>query len=60
MTLVCTMNECHDGVLDYFLLPRMDRFRRTCFNDSFLRTAVRLHQLTDFYTEVKKLAVGTF
>jgi DNA invertase Pin-like site-specific DNA recombinase len=55
ITLVCTMNERHDGVLDYFLLPRMDQFRRTCFHDSFLRTAVRLHKLTDFYTEVKKL-----
>jgi DNA invertase Pin-like site-specific DNA recombinase len=55
ITLVCTMNEHHDGVLDYFLLPRMDQFRRVCFNDSFLRTAVRLHKLTDFYTEVKKL-----
>lgn len=55
ITLVCTMNERHDGVLDYFLLLRMDQFRSACFHDSFLRTAVRLHKLADFYTEVKRL-----
>lgn len=55
ITLVCTMNDCHDRVLDYFLLPRMDQFRPAVFHDSFLRTAVRLHKLTDLYAEVMKL-----
>jgi len=44
-------------VLDYFLVPRMDQFRPMLFHDSFLRTAVRLHKLRDFYVEVKKLIV---
>jgi DNA invertase Pin-like site-specific DNA recombinase len=57
ITLVCTMNDSHDRVLDYFLVPRMDQFRPMLFHDSFLRTAVRLHKLRDFYVEVKKLIV---
>ncbi len=55
ITLICTMNECHNEALAYFLLPRMDQFRRMIFNDSFLRSAVPLHKLADFYIEVKKL-----
>ena len=55
ITLVCTMDDRHDRVLDYFLLPNMKWFRRTYFKDSFLRTAVRLQKVTNFYAEVKKL-----
>jgi len=55
ITLVCTMNEYHDRVLDYFLLPRMDGFKAICFHDSFLRTAERLHSVKDFYTKVIEL-----
>jgi hypothetical protein len=53
------MDDRHDRVLDYFLLPNMKWFRRTYFKDSFLRTAVRLRKVTNFYAEVKKLWAET-
>lgn len=55
ITLVCTMSAQHDDVLGYFLLPNMNWFRRTFIYDSFLYRAVRLHKLTEFYAQVKKL-----
>lgn len=42
-------------MLDYFLLPHMNRFKRKDFHDCFLRTAIRLDNLTEFCVEVKKL-----
>jgi len=59
ITLVCTMDDRHDRVLDYFLLPNMEWFRRTYFKDSFLRTAVQLPKVTNFYAEVRKLWAAT-
>ena len=58
VTLLCTMNDRHDRVRDYFLLPCMNLLKRTYFSDSFLRTAVRLRNLKDFYSEVKKQRVA--
>jgi hypothetical protein len=55
ITLICTLNDRLDRVLDYFLLPNMDGFKRRYFDDSYLSNAVRLHRLTDFYSVVKKL-----
>lgn len=55
ITLICTMNSSHDQVLQYFLLPTMETFRRVSFVDSFLRTSTRLHKLTDFYGTVKEM-----
>jgi Recombinase len=53
VTLICTMNDHHDQVLDYFLLPDMDWFRNRRFlDDSYLRRAVHLDKLTDFYSKV--------
>jgi len=57
ITLACTMNRRQDHVLRYFLLERTDNFRSKCFNDSFLRSAIRLHRLEDFYQSVKRLWV---
>jgi hypothetical protein len=53
ITLLCTMNCKHDRVLDYYILPKMTAFKRVHRSDSWLRTAVRLHNLADFYTTVK-------
>jgi DNA invertase Pin-like site-specific DNA recombinase len=55
ITLVCTMNKTQDRVLRYFLLERTDNFKSACYGDSFLRTAVRLRGLSDFYRNVQRL-----
>ena len=55
VTLLCTMNSRHDRVIDYFVLPRMDSYKRTHMHDSWFRKAVKLHDLTEFYSAVKKL-----
>jgi DNA invertase Pin-like site-specific DNA recombinase len=56
IALICTMNDRHDGVLDYFLLPSVDWFRhRRYIKDSYLRRiAVHLDNFADFYTEVRE------
>jgi hypothetical protein len=55
VTLLCTMNNRHDRVIDYFALPTMDGYKRTSMRDSWFRKAVKLHDLSGFYTTVKKL-----
>jgi DNA invertase Pin-like site-specific DNA recombinase len=55
ITLVCTMNDRHDRVLNYFLLSSMDWFRRRSMDDSYLRSAVHLDKVTDFYAKVLEL-----
>jgi DNA invertase Pin-like site-specific DNA recombinase len=55
VTLVCAMNNTRDRVLRYFLLERTDNFKRACYGDSFLRTAIRLRRLSDFYPNVQRL-----
>lgn len=57
ITLVCTLNKKHDGVLDHYLFPRMDMWKshRLRRNDPMLRSAVRLDRLSDFYATVIKV-----
>jgi DNA invertase Pin-like site-specific DNA recombinase len=55
VTLLCTMNSRHDRVIDYFALRTMDGYKRTSIHDSWFRKAVKLHDLSSFYTTVKKL-----
>jgi hypothetical protein len=55
ITLVCTLNETQNRVLRYFLLERTDNFKSACYGDSFLRTAIRLRRLSDFYRNVQRL-----
>jgi DNA invertase Pin-like site-specific DNA recombinase len=63
ITLICTMNNRHDRVIDYFLLPDTLPFRKTNFNDGRLQRARRLSALADFYSAVRTLWAersGTF
>jgi DNA invertase Pin-like site-specific DNA recombinase len=55
VTLLCTMNSRHNRVIDCFALPTMDGYKRTCMHDSWFLRAVKLRNLSDFYTIVKKL-----
>jgi DNA invertase Pin-like site-specific DNA recombinase len=57
ITLLCPMNRAHDGVIGHFLFPRLDRFKSHQFDehDPFLGTAVRVDNLSNFYTAAKKL-----
>ena len=54
VTLLCTVNNRHDHLLDMFVLPQMTGFTRTCQHDSWIRKGIRLRTLSDFYTVVKK------
>jgi hypothetical protein len=57
VTLLCTMNRIHDRVLNYYVFPRMDlcKSHRLRNNDPFLRAAVGLSDLSEFYVAVKKV-----
>lgn len=55
ITLACTLNKQLSRVRHYYLLERTDNFHSKCFNDSFLRSAIRLQRLNTFYSTVKKL-----
>jgi DNA invertase Pin-like site-specific DNA recombinase len=57
MALICTMNDRHDEVLDYCLLPNLDWFRqRRVIRDPSLRScSVHLSSLSDFYDRVCEL-----
>ncbi len=48
--LVCTLNERHDKVLDYYVFPKTDMWKsyRSRRNDPILRSIVRLDHLSDF------------
>lgn len=54
VTLLCRINDRHDQVLDMLVLPKMTDFTRTCPHDSWIRKAVPLRRLSDFYATVKK------
>jgi DNA invertase Pin-like site-specific DNA recombinase len=54
ITLLCRINDRHDQVLDMFVLPKMTDFTRTCPHDSWIRKAVPLRRLSDFYETVKQ------
>lgn len=63
ITLVCTMNNRHDRVINYFLLPDTHPFKATQFMDGRLRRAHRLESLAGFYSAVRRLWAeksGTF
>ena len=55
IALICTMNNRHDRVIDYFLLSDTLPFRKTTFNDGRLQRARRLSSLADFYDAVRAL-----
>jgi hypothetical protein len=55
VTVLCTMNSCHNRVLDFYVLPRMSRHALLRRDVSWLREGVRLGKLSDFYSTVKRL-----
>jgi DNA invertase Pin-like site-specific DNA recombinase len=60
ITLLCPVKRSHERVLGYFVFPSLEGFKTHFMfrNDPFLGAAVHLHDLTEFYTVVKKVAVG--
>ena len=58
ITLVCTMNDRHDHVIDYFLLPDTHfPFNKVGVHGGRLTKAVRLRGLADFYGAVRTMWV---
>jgi DNA invertase Pin-like site-specific DNA recombinase len=57
ITLLCTLNHGHDGVLDHYIFPKMDMWKshRLRRNDPIPGSVVRLNRLQDFYATVKSL-----
>ena len=57
IALVCTMNQKHDGALDYYLFPKMDMWKshRLRRNDPLEGSTVKLNRLADFYATVLRL-----
>jgi DNA invertase Pin-like site-specific DNA recombinase len=55
ITLLCPVKRSHERVLGYFVFPHLDGFRTHFMfrNDPFLRVAVRLRDLSEFYATVK-------
>jgi hypothetical protein len=55
ITLLCPVKRSHERVLGYFVFPHLDGFRTHFMfrNDPFLRAAVRLRDLSEFYATVK-------
>jgi DNA invertase Pin-like site-specific DNA recombinase len=54
ITLLCPVKRSHERVLGYFVFPHLDGFRTHFMfrNDPFLRAAVRLRDLSEFYATV--------
>jgi DNA invertase Pin-like site-specific DNA recombinase len=54
VTLLCPVKRSHERVLGYFVFPHLDGFRTHFLfrNDPFLRAAVRLRDLSEFYATV--------
>jgi DNA invertase Pin-like site-specific DNA recombinase len=62
IALLCTLNERHDKVLDWYVFPTVEMWKshRLRKNDPSLRLATKLDNLSDFYTVVKRVsAVST-
>ena len=55
ITLICKMNESHNRVIGYYLLPHMHPFDGPPFSDGYIRRAQRLRSLREFYPAVKRL-----
>jgi DNA invertase Pin-like site-specific DNA recombinase len=57
ITLLCLMNGAHDRTVGHFVFPRMNGFKLHCLvrHDPFLRAGVRLSNLSEFYTTIKKV-----
>jgi len=56
ITLLCKLNATHDKVLSYYLFPRMAfRSHRSYDHDPWLKTAIQLDRLEDFYTTAGRL-----
>jgi hypothetical protein len=57
ITLVCTLNQKHDVVLDQYLFPRVDMWKshRLRRNDPWPCSAVKLYRLADFYTAASRI-----
>jgi hypothetical protein len=57
IALLCTLNEKHDKVLDYYMFPKTDMWKsyRLRRNDPILRSVVRLDRLSDFYTVANRV-----
>jgi DNA invertase Pin-like site-specific DNA recombinase len=55
ITLLCPVKRSHERVLGYFVFPHLDGFRTHFMfrKDPFLRAAVRLRDLSEFYATVK-------
>jgi DNA invertase Pin-like site-specific DNA recombinase len=57
VTLLCPVKRSHERVLRYFVFQRLDEFKTHLMvrNDPFLRRAVRLRHLSEFYETVKEV-----
>jgi hypothetical protein len=57
VTLLCPVKRSHERVLSYFVFPHLEEFTTHLMfrNDPFLRAAVRLRNLSEFYKTVKKV-----
>jgi DNA invertase Pin-like site-specific DNA recombinase len=57
ITLLCPVKLSHERVLGYFVYPRLDGFKTHFMfrNDPFLRAAVRLRDLSEFYATVRSV-----
>jgi DNA invertase Pin-like site-specific DNA recombinase len=57
LTLLCPVKRSHERVLGYLVFPHLDGFKTHFMfrNDPFLRAAVRLRDLSEFYPTVKKV-----
>jgi hypothetical protein len=56
VTLLCTMNPNRDRVLRFYVFPAMTlKTRKFVENDPWLRTAVRLKRLSEFYAVATKV-----
>jgi DNA invertase Pin-like site-specific DNA recombinase len=55
ISLLCKMNARHDGVKEYYLVPDMFRSRHWTIGCSRFTRSVRLKNLSEFYTAVRKM-----
>jgi DNA invertase Pin-like site-specific DNA recombinase len=57
VTLLCPVKRSHERVLSYFVFPHLEGFRTHFMfrNDPFLRAAVRLNDLSEFYATAQEL-----
>lgn len=58
VTLLCPVKRSHKRVLGYYVFPNLDGFKMHFMfrNDPFLRAAIRIRDLSDFYATVKTVS----